>query len=226
MPPPSSRHASTRRCEVLAGLERPDAEDVRRAKIGTLALAAELRARRRDAATTSRSALDPERRRHIVGRVPGVGEDHVAGADGVRRTSGGASRSCAVVHHSGWWTGSRSWMIVARSPDRCGGVIQSVKRSASNEPSRRSAAGCPSLLQAVRTACEAGSGQSLVETGIPASARRIRAGPFRLVGANATISCSSPAASDKPRERAADVVPDPGRRVRERRDVERDSHGS
>ena len=35
------------------------------------------------------------------------------------------------------------------------------------------------MLQAVRTACEAGSGHSRVATGIPASACRIRAGPLQ-----------------------------------------------
>ena len=82
------------------------------------------------------------------------------------------------------------------------------------------------MLQAVRTACEAGSGQSRVST---SNRRRAPAGsapgPCRLVGAKATISCSPPAASTQARERAADVVADPGRRVRERRDVDGDPHG-
>ena len=30
------------------------------------------------------------------------------------------------VTHSRWWTGTRSWIIVERTPARCGGNIQSV----------------------------------------------------------------------------------------------------
>ena len=46
------------------------------------------------------------------------------------------------------------------------------------------------MLQAVRIACEAGSGHVRSSTSSPASASRMRAGPRRLVGANATSSCS------------------------------------
>ena len=30
------------------------------------------------------------------------------------------------VVHSGWCSGTRSWIVVARTPARCGGYIQSV----------------------------------------------------------------------------------------------------
>ncbi len=102
------------------------------------------------------------------------------------------------VTHSGWWSGTRSWIVVARTPARCGGYIQSEKWSASNRPSSRSAAGRPSPLHAVRIAWESGSGHVRTSTSIPASAARIRPGPRRLVGANATTSCSEPAASTSP----------------------------
>ena len=47
-----------------------------------------------------------------------------------------------------------------------------------------------------------------------------------LTGAKATISCSSAGRLGKPAERAPQVVPDPGPRVGERRDVDDDAHGS
>ena len=100
-----------------------------------------------------------------------------------------------AVHHSGWWSGTRSWNTVARTPPRCAGYIHSLKTNASSGPARRSTGGRPSRLHAVRSACEAGSGISRCSTGMPASASRIRAGPRRLVGANATSSCA-PAAAD------------------------------
>ena len=80
------------------------------------------------------------------------------------------------------------------------------------------------LLQAVRTACENGSGQVRSSTSIPARAARIRSGPRMLVGANATISCSPRRSLGETAERALDVVPDPEQRVRQRADVERDPH--
>ena len=46
-----------------------------------------------------------------------------------------------------------------------------------------------------------------------------------LVGANATISCSPGRGLGEPGERAADVVADARRRMRERADVEGDPHG-
>ena len=89
-------------------------------------------------------------------------------------------------------------MVVARTPARCGGYIQSEKCRASKAPRSRSDAGRPSLLQAVRTAWENGSGHVRSSTSIPARAARIRSGPRMLVGANATISCSAPAAATSP----------------------------
>ena len=63
-------------------------------------------------------------------------------------------RPCA---HSGKRSGTRSWIVVARTPPRCGGYIQSEKCSTSKPPSQRSAAGRPARDHAVRQACAAGS---------------------------------------------------------------------
>ena len=103
-----------------------------------------------------------------------------------------------AVHHSGWWSGTRSWKTVARTPLRCAGYIHSLKRNASSCPANRSTAGRRARLQAVRSACEAGTGTSRSETEIPSSAARIARGPRRLVGANATTSWRPAAASANP----------------------------
>ncbi len=92
------------------------------------------------------------------------------------------------VHHSGWWKGTRSWNTVARTPPRWAGYIHSLKTKASSAPTKRSTGGRPALLQAVRSACEAGSRISLSVTGMPPIAARIASGPFRLVGPKATSS--------------------------------------
>ena len=102
------------------------------------------------------------------------------------------------VTHSGCRSGTRSWIVVARTPPRCGGYIQSLKWSTSKEPRSRSAAGRPAMLQPVRSACEKGRRQVRSSTSMPASAARIRSGPRMLVGAKATISCFPPAASTSP----------------------------
>ncbi len=136
-----------------------------------------------------------------------------------------ASRPCARVHHSGWWNGTRSWNTVARTPPRCAGYIHSLKTNASSRPASSSTGGRPSRLHAVRSACEAGSGdEPRARPGCPSSAARIAPGPRRLVGANATSSCRSCGGRAHAGERAADVVPDPGARMGERRDVDDDPH--
>ncbi len=122
-----------------------------------------------------------------------------------RRTSCAAFRAFRVcieivlaVHHSGCRSGIRSWKTVARTPARWAGYIHSLKRNASSAPASRSTAGWPARLQAVRHACEAGNGSSLVEIRTPSSDARIRPGPLMLVGANATSSCRSAPASAIP----------------------------
>jgi len=99
---------------------------------------------------------------------------------------------------SGNRSGTRSWIIVARTPPACGGYIQSEKWSTSNCPTIRSAGGLPARLQAVRQACANGSVGRRRSTSIPSSAASIAARPSRLAGAQATISCSPPAASTRP----------------------------
>ena len=95
------------------------------------------------------------------------------------------------VTHSGKCSGTRSWIVVARRPARCGGYIQSVKCSTSNVPSQRSAGGQPSRDHAVRQPCAPGSVISRCSTGIPSSASGITRRPSGEVGANATTSCPS-----------------------------------
>ena len=130
------------------------------------------------------------------------------------------------VTHSGKCSGTRSWIVVARRPARCGGYIQSVKWSTSKSPRNRSAGGRPSRDQAVRQAWANGSAASRSSTGIPSSASGIARCPAGEVGANATTS--SPVARGRlgePLQRAADVVVHARPLVREGRDVEGDPHG-
>ena len=94
-------------------------------------------------------------------------------------------------------------MVVARTPARCGGYIQSEKWRTSTGPRNRSTGGLPSRLQACRQKCARGRKRRRTSTGIPSSAAGIALRPFELVGANATISCSPPAAA------AASPVSDP-----------------
>ncbi len=103
------------------------------------------------------------------------------------------------VVHSGWWSGTRSCTVVARTPLRCGGYIQSLKWSTSTAPSQRSAGGLPSADHAVRQTWAPGSGISRSSTSTPATASAIARRPANEVGANAITSCPrSPATSPSP----------------------------
>ena len=104
------------------------------------------------------------------------------------------------VTHSGKWSGTRSWIVVARRPAFWGGYIQSVKWRTSKSPSQRSAGGQPARDQAVRQACAPMSVFSRSSSGIPSSTSGIVLRPAGEVGANATIASPAfSAASASPR---------------------------
>ena len=143
--------------EVLARLDRAEREDRRPAEVGRASPSGpspsgepgRRRARsapRRSRATSTRSAA--------VKREFANTTSHVAAAWRALRVCIDTVRG---VHHSGWWNGTRSWNTVARTPSRCGGYIHSLKTNASSGPTKRSTGGRPSRLQAVRSACDAGS---------------------------------------------------------------------
>ena len=174
-------------------------------------------ARRRSVPPATPSVADD-----VVRRVRGVGEDDVAGASRIR--------VLACVHRHGSRRAplrvmERDKVVDHRRPHpaRCGGYIQSVKSRASNGPSSRSAAGCRARLHAVRTACEAGSGQSRGSTPVPRALPdpgRARAG----WSARRRRPRADPGRRGEAGERAADVVADPRSGMRQRRDVDDDPH--
>ena len=166
--PSSSRHASTRRGEVLARLERPDPEHGRAAEVGRARRPARARPRARVARATIRSARDAERLGDVAAGEGGVREDDVARARGVRAPCACASRRVRGVHHSGMVERDevvehgRAHAAALRRVHPVG--EEEARRT---RPTRRSTAGRPSRLQAVRSACEAGSGTSRGSTGMP-----------------------------------------------------------
>jgi len=104
-----------------------------------------------------------------------------------------------AVVHSGKRSGTRSWIIVERTPERCGGNIQSEKWSTSSGPTNRSAGGRPARLQIVRQAWANGRRAILRSTGMPSSASATSRAPATLVGAQATSSCFPAATSARPK---------------------------
>ena len=163
---------------------------------------------------------DAEQLRHLSPRVGGVDEDHVARPRCVRVLARRAWPACASSSSPGSGRG-RGRGSSSSGPRRAGpGYIQSVKWSTSNWPRNRSATGWAAMLHAVLRACEAGSGHRRNSTSSPSRADLIRPGPRKLVGANATISCAPARRLEQAAERAADVVADSGRGMRQRRDVE------
>ena len=130
-----------------------------------------------------------------------------------------------AVVHSGKRSGTRSWIVVARTPARCGGYIQSEKWRTSNRPRRaRARAGragsrrAPALGERERDEPELD-----VE---PGERARDRAAAVGARGREGDDLVPPRRRLDEPAERAADVVADAGERVRERRDVEDDPHGA
>ena len=120
----------------------------------------------------------------------------------------------------------RSWTIVERSPPRWRGYIQSEKWKTSSGPARRSTAGWPARLQSVRqTYAEGGSVTRRRSTGSSARASWSRFRESMLDGGEGDDLVLCPGRLGQPAERAAQVVTDPGTRVRERRCVDDDAHG-
>ena len=212
------------RLEVLARLERGDGEHVRRAEVGAVPSG------REDVAHAGVRDADPLRRDARASPTTsspvnaGVDEDEVAGAGGVRVLAAVHRRACAALPIPGSAAGTRSWMVVARNARSLRrvhpvGEVQHVER-AEQALGRGTTAPAPPGAQRVR-----GRQRPEAELDVdPSSACRIRAGPRRLVGAKATISCRPPGRFGQSRERAADVVPDPGQRMRQRRHVDDDPH--
>ena len=77
---------------------------------------------------------------------------------------------------------------VVRSPERCGGCIQSVKWSTSKEPRNRSAGGRPSAPHARRVACASGTVTMRRSTGSPSRASSSTLRPRMLTGPKTTSS--------------------------------------
>jgi hypothetical protein len=205
--------------QVLARLERRDGEDVRAPRSA---------ARRRPehgfgagCATRIRSAGSPS---VAVTSRPVNAEltkttSHVAAAFRYLREC--IDRVLAVVH-SGWWSGTRSWIVVARTPARCGGYIQSEKWSASNrrgDARPRDVRACSSRPHA----CDSGSGQVRSSTAIPRGEREsARAADARRREGDDLVLAA--ARLGEAAERALDVVPDPEQRMAQRAHVEGDPH--
>ncbi len=115
-------------------------------------------------------------------------------------------------------------MVVARTPPRCGGYIQSLKWRASKgpiEPLRRGVSRTtPARANRVRERQAPGT-QLDVDPG--------ERGPNPVAAPNARRSerddlVLSSSSLGQPAERAVDVVADPVKRVRQRADVEDDPH--
>ena len=172
-------------------------------------------------------AREAERRGDVVGGERRVGEDHAAGARPRSRTCARASSACAAVTHSGKWSGTRSWIVVARSPARCGGYIQSrevqdVERAEpalGRRPGRAATTPCASRARREASAGAARPGSRRAPPG-SRGGRQARSARTRR-----PRRPSRAAAAARPGQRAADVVVDARPLVRERRDVEGDPHG-
>ena len=107
---------------------------------------------------------------------------------------------------------------------RCAGYIHSLKRKASSGPR---AARRPGARRGSRR-CEARARREAAGAAGGAGSRRApRGSPLARAGSSGRTrrARAAPRRPRHPRERAADVVPDPCARVRERRDVNDDSHG-
>ena len=116
-------------------------------------------------------------------------------------------------------------MVVARTPFLCGGYIQSLKCSASNGPSQRSAAGCAAVDQSVRQKCAKGSRTSRSSTSIPASASGITRLPDRRRRRERDdLVAMLGRHLGEAGQRAAEVVVDARAFVRQRADIEGDPH--
>ena len=121
-------------------------------------------------------ARNAERLGDVIAREARVDDHDVARARRVRVLRRRASRRVRACTHSGKCSGTRSWIIVERTPARCGGYIQSLKWSTSKSPSdalgrRAGRAGS----SAVRTACAAGRTGSRRSTVDPVERRLDRA---------------------------------------------------
>ena len=212
------------RREVLARLERRHREDVVAAELG-------LRAVAREDVVDSRAAppaRDPRARRAARRRRAPVNAEFAKTRSHVRaafRYFAVCMRRVRPCTHSGWRSGTRSWIVVARIPARCGGYIQSEKWSTSIGPRKRSTFGsaepAPALAPEVREREELErelDGDALERSGdrlLPLRARGREGDDLVLAGGGLSQT----------RQRPAEVRADPRARVRERRDVERDPHG-
>ena len=123
------------RAEILARLERRHRQHVRPAEVGDGAVRGE---RRADARVGDEHPLTRERHRlrEVVGGEGRVGEDDVARRAPRSRYLRPCIDCVRFVVHSGRCSGTRSWIVVARTPARCGGYIQSrvVERVERAEP--------------------------------------------------------------------------------------------
>ena len=210
--------------EILAGLERRHREQVRPVAFRDGPVHTELRTHPRmgDQHPLPREA---GRVREVVRGERRVGEDdvHVAAAFRyLRRVHRAASRP---VVHSGWWTGTRSWIVVARTPARWGGYIQSLKCNALEraEPplgrrvSDHRPRGAPRVRERERhePQLDVDPGERLRDDALPGGrGRRERDDVVTVLGRDLGEAA----------ERAADVVVHPGSLVGQRADVEGDSH--
>ncbi len=210
----TSRQASTRRRRFLRGSSVPTPRTYGRAAgVGrAVGPVARLEPGRRDDEPVRGRAR--ALRRHRPPCTPSSRRRRRTGAR--PRPCAGASRSSGACTTRGGGGGRGRGSSSPEGPRRCGGVIQSVKSRASKRPRSHSAGGNRAMLHAVRTACEAGSGQRRGRSPRPARRARIRPGPARLVGANGHDLVVPGGGAHEPRQRPPDVVADPGRRVRER----------
>ena len=209
--------------EVLARLDRAEPEDGGAAEVGRRAFRTEAVLRAPGGAWTIRSCSMPSVavRSAAVKREFAKTTSQVAAAF---RPLCVCIETVRAVHHSGWWNGTRSWKTVARTPPRCAGYIHSLKTKASRRPANelhgRPPEAAPSRTERVRRGQrdEPGRGRDVVERSAdrdrPAEARRRERDELVPVSGGRTHAG----------KRAADVVPDPGARMGERRDVDDDPH--
>ena len=196
--------------QILPRLERRDGEDVRRAEIGRRTVGA-VDVLRRGVRDPDPLGRDAERRVDVASRVRRVHEDDVA-----RR--GGVSVLAAV--HRARPRGRPLGMVerhevVDRRRTHAGALrrvhpVREVQRVERAEEALRGGTAEPAPGRADRVRGRAAA-RCAARRRSPSSAARIRSGPRRLVGANATISCSPCRGLGEPGERAPDVVPDPER---------------
>ena len=184
------------RLEVLARLERGEAEHVRPAELGTFAvrLCTRRHARRGDADPLARHA---QVLLHIAAGVGRVDEDEVAFC-GARELVA-VHRACARCHPLRMQ--ERHEVVHHRRPDPTPlrrhhpvAEMEDVDRRRGN--ARRD--GRPRRLQPILKACDHGKTTVRTSTGTSASASRINLRPLGRVGANAISSCLPAAASARP----------------------------